>query len=105
MVCAQARLAQTASCFLEASEARRSWSRAEERGLGGLSGQAASSRPEPQRRRKFPRSAWGESGVRAGGAARRRAGAKAPPAHPGNPAHPGDARPEALSHGRARPLG
>ena len=30
MVCAQARLAQTASCFLEASEARRSWSRAEE---------------------------------------------------------------------------
>ena len=58
MVCAQARLAQTASCFLEASEARRSWSRAEEEASEASQGRQRG-RPEPLTRRKFPRSAWG----------------------------------------------
>ena len=51
----------------------------------------------------------GAPGARVGCAqAEPRGGERAPrhpPARPGDPAHPGDARPEALSHGRARPLG
>ena len=51
----------------------------------------------------------GAPGARVGCAqAEPRGGERAPrhpPARPGDPAHPGNARPEALSHGRARPLG
>ena len=112
MARAQARPSQTASCFLtsgsqavggrplrdlEASEARRSWSRAEEEASEASQGRQRKAAQSRGGGESFPGAPGAGEGCLSSGPRGRKANGPA--------ARPGEPRPKALSLGRASPLG